>query len=443
MLLKQQKKLILKEFKEGRYSQEFFDNLIKSYADKYEKLQKLCKEDFSEDSNESLASKFELATDYIMESHKPMLIALKSMYLDDFYTELLKNVLLKRQDKSDNLISIKSMLLTSIKPSISQQEEQALWEIEKDFFNGNFEKSKESFEDFCEKEEFIGKLNKLVEDFGWFHMEYMSSPRTIEEYKEQLWRRIEGESFVDKSPFDALKEIAQIQKEFFEKHNDLELKEWTRVLQGFAYILDHTKVITVKGRYISQPIFNEVAKRIKVSYGDLLYLVLPEITKALRSGKNQEKEFTKLVKERKENRAILLEDGEIHVYEGEEAIKIGREMLYEEEILETDEVRGIIAYPGKVKGKVTVIGSIEDRDKFSKGDILVTHDGPAELTIFLKEASAIVTNQGGMISHVSIVARELKTPCIVGTKNATNVLHDGDLVEVDADEGVVRIIKKA
>jgi phosphoenolpyruvate synthase/pyruvate phosphate dikinase len=53
-----------------------------------------------------------------------------------------------------------------------------------------------------------------------------------------------------------------------------------------------------------------------------------------------------------------------------------------------------------------------------------------------------VTNEGGLLSHAAIVARELKKPCIIGTKIATKVLKDGDLVEVNADTGVVTILKK-
>jgi pyruvate,water dikinase len=60
----------------------------------------------------------------------------------------------------------------------------------------------------------------------------------------------------------------------------------------------------------------------------------------------------------------------------------------------------------------------------------------------MKLASAIVTDEGGLTSHAAIIARELKIPCIVGTKVATQVLHDGDLVEVDANKGIVRILEK-
>ncbi len=55
-----------------------------------------------------------------------------------------------------------------------------------------------------------------------------------------------------------------------------------------------------------------------------------------------------------------------------------------------------------------------------------------------KKASAIVTEQGGITSHAAIVSRELKKPCIIGTKIATTALKDGEIVEVDAEKGVVR-----
>jgi len=57
------------------------------------------------------------------------------------------------------------------------------------------------------------------------------------------------------------------------------------------------------------------------------------------------------------------------------------------------------------------------------------------------QAAAIITDEGGITSHAAVIARELKIPCIVGTKHATQVLKDGDLVEVNANRGVVKIIK--
>jgi pyruvate,water dikinase len=60
----------------------------------------------------------------------------------------------------------------------------------------------------------------------------------------------------------------------------------------------------------------------------------------------------------------------------------------------------------------------------------------------IKKCGAIVTDEGGITCHAAVISRELEIPCIVGTKIATQVLKDGDLVEVDANKGVVKILKK-
>jgi pyruvate,water dikinase len=61
-----------------------------------------------------------------------------------------------------------------------------------------------------------------------------------------------------------------------------------------------------------------------------------------------------------------------------------------------------------------------------------------DMTPILKKCVAIVTDEGGMLCHASHVAREFGIPAIVGTKNATKMLKDGDIVEVDSKNGIVR-----
>jgi len=60
----------------------------------------------------------------------------------------------------------------------------------------------------------------------------------------------------------------------------------------------------------------------------------------------------------------------------------------------------------------------------------------------MRIAGGIVTNMGGVTTHAAIVSRELGKPCIIGTKIATEVLKDGDIVEMDTEEGVVRILER-
>jgi pyruvate,water dikinase len=73
-----------------------------------------------------------------------------------------------------------------------------------------------------------------------------------------------------------------------------------------------------------------------------------------------------------------------------------------------------------------------------KDYILVTPMTRPEVVPFLKDAKGIVTDEGGITCHAAIVSRELKIPCIIGTKNATKVLKDGMEIEIDADKGVIK-----
>ena len=65
------------------------------------------------------------------------------------------------------------------------------------------------------------------------------------------------------------------------------------------------------------------------------------------------------------------------------------------------------------------------------------------LVSHMKSSKAVITDEGGQLSHAAIFCREFSVPCIVGTKIASKVLEDGDFVEVDANKGKVVILKRA
>ncbi len=106
-------------------------------------------------------------------------------------------------------------------------------------------------------------------------------------------------------------------------------------------------------------------------------------------------------------------------------------------------IHGQPAFKGKVRGIVRVVLNVNSNAKFIDGEILVAGMTRPEYVPLMKKAIAVVTDEGGITCHAAIVSRELKIPCITGTKIATRVLRDGDLVEVNADSGVVKILKKA
>lgn len=108
-----------------------------------------------------------------------------------------------------------------------------------------------------------------------------------------------------------------------------------------------------------------------------------------------------------------------------------------------DEVRGVVASSGRggvVKGRVRIIKEPSESELFRQGEILVASMTSPEYVFAMRKAAAVVTDSGGLTSHAAIVSRELKIPCLVNTKVATKAFKNGDLVEVDAEKGVVRRI---
>ena len=104
------------------------------------------------------------------------------------------------------------------------------------------------------------------------------------------------------------------------------------------------------------------------------------------------------------------------------------------------ELSGSVASAGYARGRAKVILQPDEFFKMEKGDILVTAMTTPEFVPLMHASAAIVTDIGGMLSHAAIISREIGKPCVIGTKIATKVFKDGDLIEVDADKGVVRKI---
>jgi phosphohistidine swiveling domain-containing protein len=107
------------------------------------------------------------------------------------------------------------------------------------------------------------------------------------------------------------------------------------------------------------------------------------------------------------------------------------------------EAKGIVASKGqtsKIVGKVRIVLDPSQVGEFQAGEILLAPMTSPEYVFTMKKSIAIVTDTGGLTSHAAIVSRELNVPCLVGTKNATKIFKDGDLVEVDAERGIVKKI---
>lgn len=152
----------------------------------------------------------------------------------------------------------------------------------------------------------------------------------------------------------------------------------------------------------------------------------------------------KIIDNRKKCYAMLTNDVDLREYSYTDSLKIFSTFV---KVNQEVEVRGVIANRGVVTGKAVIAPMFNDISevneivaKMNKGDILVAQTTSPEYMVLCKLAGAIVADQGGMLSHAAIVSRELGIPCIVGTKIATKIFKDGDVLEVDANSGLVRVV---
>lgn len=110
---------------------------------------------------------------------------------------------------------------------------------------------------------------------------------------------------------------------------------------------------------------------------------------------------------------------------------------------QSSELRGQTAFAGKARGRVRILLRKDQMSSMKKNEVLVATMTTPDFVPAMRKAAAIVTDEGGITCHAAIFAREMKKPCVIGTKIATKVLKDGDMVEVDTEKGIVRkIIEK-
>jgi phosphohistidine swiveling domain-containing protein len=108
-----------------------------------------------------------------------------------------------------------------------------------------------------------------------------------------------------------------------------------------------------------------------------------------------------------------------------------------------DDVVGVTACGGRVRGVVRLVLTDQDMLDMTTGEILVTTSTTPSLMLAVEKAAGIVTDEGGILCHAAIVSREFDIPCVIGTDDATRRLRTGDAIDLSADEGRVKIVRRA
>lgn len=177
-----------------------------------------------------------------------------------------------------------------------------------------------------------------------------------------------------------------------------------------------------------------LAKKLNLSVLEIMYLYTHEFS--------QDIDLKEIANKRIKNYFITSHrDGDLDEYHGQAAIKkfASLEFVGDEKIDQNiSEINGMPARAGLAKGSVKIVDKVDDMKKMEEGDILVSQATSPDLMPAIKKASAIVTNEGGITCHAAIVSRELGIPCVVGTRIAAEVFKDGDMVNVDANQGIIK-----
>lgn len=391
--LKGAERIIEKEKKE-----EYVLELRKRWRKKAGGVLELLKENFSEMNNQKLVEYIQKISNELIDSWKTGAII---ELFDPWGEEIVEKELEKHGSelKEEELISLTSTL----EPNIIQKEKRDRLKLVKE--NGNLEKHVEKYffienswgeAKILNKEYFLG----LVKDqkLEWEVKKINENFENLKKEKNRLKEILPGKLFRVLDLFSKLSAWRE------------ERKEWVMAINHKLYEL-----------------LEELSKRTGIEREILEFAVPGEIKEIPLS-----KEYVEEVKKRINRGVYTKEYGWIY---GEKAKEIIETL---EESFESSEIRGNIACKGIGKGKARIIRTYDDFKNMNQGDILVTIMTRPEHLPLMKKAAAIITDEGGITCHAAIVSRELGIPCIVGTQIASSVLNEGELVEVDANKGIVK-----
>ena len=291
------------------------------------------------------------------------------------------------------------------------------------------------------------RLQEWLGNYGYIPVNFNEEPWSIEDANNQLNDFLEknAEEEINRLTNNHSKKASEAKTKLKEINNE-EISTLAKALAEGTYLNEFRKNIFSRVSLGFRSIFAKIAKiGGSDNWRDCFYLTPKEMSQLIEGETISIKD---LIKERENIGIRATEEGNIFLNDEDlEKFKQYIEVLHGKaesskslEAVET--IKGFTASKGNVKGIVKVILSSKDFHKLEAGDILVTTMTSVDFVPIMEKAAAFITNEGGITSHAAIVSRELDKPCIIGTQNATQILKDGDLVEVDADNGVVRILEK-
>lgn len=235
------------------------------------------------------------------------------------------------------------------------------------------------------------------------------------------------------------KETYDSKKEVLQQINNEDLNRLLEVYEEIAKLHDWKKEAEARLLGMNEKFFLEIVRRNgNLSTTDLDWLTYEEVIEYLEDGK---KDWVGLVARRKATTICYVDGEQMTMLEGEAATVLRDQLVEQRENKKIKKIKGRVASVGQARGEAIVSDDPHFlRENIREGQILVTAQTTPDFVPIMRKAAAIVTDEGGATCHAAIISRELKKPCIVGTKFATEMISTGDIIDVDADKGVVKIL---
>ena len=293
----------------------------------------------------------------------------------------------------------------------------------------------------------LGDSKETLEDYQkrwyWSKNNYFRAQElSVKDFEEdvKIWKKTGKNLRIEMDKIENTPKENKKRKDEFFRNNKISpfLKTLLKTSDDFTWWQDERKLASYLNIDIGSKILNEIGKRKGYNFSDLRYALGGEISSIVKNKKPNPREL----KKREIECVVIATQKGNYVAIGKELEKIRKIVIGDKGSSSLRDFRGLSASVGKATGIVKIVKSATEIGKVKEGDILVAVMTRPDYVVAMKKAAAIVTNEGGITSHAAIVSRELGIPCIIGTKIATEVLKDGDLVEVNANHGIVTILKR-
>ena len=246
------------------------------------------------------------------------------------------------------------------------------------------------------------------------------------------------------------KNIEQDYINILEQYNfNIRIVKLIKAIRDFIFLRTYTTEFSDHLFFVGRTtILKEISNRINIQLSDLIMLEDKEIVDILNNNGKISDTIIDTLNQRKIGFAIIWLNGNVQTLFGNESILVQEEISKKFKTSSSNEINtntmilGNIANKGKVQGIAKVLNNYNDIYKVNRGDILIASMTTPDLISAMEKASGFITDEGGITCHAAILSREFDVPCIVGTVDATKKIHDGDLLELDAYNGRINILKK-